>query len=54
MNKKIGGMSREETKFVKCIVCAKKWHVEEALFCTRCGSKLDLSKVKLSRMGLLQ
>ncbi len=52
MNKKIGFMSKEETKHVKCNVCAKKWHVEEALFCTRCGSKLELSKVESTRTGM--
>lgn len=38
--------SYEETKFVKCEGCGKGSHVEKALFCNRCGSKLDLSKVE--------
>lgn len=42
--KKIGIVG-EETKLVKCDVCGKGSHIEEALFCTRCGSKLDLTKV---------
>ncbi|MGR6899579.1 hypothetical protein [Rummeliibacillus sp. BSL5] len=54
MGKKIGVMSKEETKHVKCNTCAKNRHVEEALFCTRCGSKLDLSKIESSKTGILQ
>ncbi|MGR6896967.1 hypothetical protein [Rummeliibacillus sp. BSL5] len=54
MKKKIAGMSKEETKHVKCSVCAKNWHIEEALFCTRCGSKLNLSKIESSKTRILQ
>lgn len=31
-----------ETMQCKCNVCSKEFHIEEALYCTRCGSKLEL------------
>lgn len=39
------GMPRE-TMQCKCTVCRKEFHVEEALFCTLCGTKLNLSKAE--------
>ncbi|KIL73697.1 hypothetical protein SD78_3885 [Bacillus badius] len=32
--------SWEETKICKCINCGKEKHVKDALYCTRCGTKL--------------
>lgn len=45
MKRKIAGMYEEETKSVKCNVCGKCKHREVALFCARCGTKLDLSNI---------
>lgn len=31
-----------ETMQCKCKVCSKEFHIPEAKYCTRCGTKLDL------------
>lgn len=31
---------KEETKLCECNECGKDRHVEEAVYCTRCGTKL--------------
>lgn len=43
MKQQIKGMTAE-TMQCKCIVCRKELHVEEALYCTRCGTKLNLEQ----------
>ena len=40
----------EETLQCKCDVCSKEYHIEEARFCTRCGTKLVLENA-ISRTG---
>lgn len=42
MEKKTKQMGKETMK-CKCNVCSKYFHIEEAKFCTRCGTELDLS-----------
>lgn len=49
MKKKTNRMG-EETMQCKCNVCKKEMHCEEAIYCTRCGTKLDLEKA-ISRTG---
>ena len=34
----------EETMECKCSVCRKELHIEEAIFCTRCGTRLNLEQ----------
>jgi len=34
---------KKEIKFSPCNVCNKKSHVIEAIYCARCGTKLDTS-----------
>lgn len=34
---------KQEVKFSPCNVCDKKEHIIEAIYCSRCGTKLDAS-----------
>jgi len=34
-----------ETMQCKCKVCSKEFHIPEAKYCTRCGTKLKLNIV---------
>jgi len=34
----------QQTKISKCIVCKKEEHHNEAIYCTRCGTKLTNEK----------
>lgn len=37
-------MMGPETMHCRCNVCSKTYHIEEAKYCTRCGTELDLDK----------
>ena len=36
----------DETKYCLCPVCGKDHHIEEARFCTICGTKLEEASAK--------
>lgn len=36
--------SKERTMQCTCSVCKTEFHIEKAKYCSRCGTKLDLTK----------
>ena len=39
-------MKKVETKHVKCTVCGRTEHEQDALYCEQCGTKLNLNDEK--------
>lgn len=35
------GTIKPETKLCPCTKCGKTLHIEEAIYCTQCGTKLE-------------